>query len=78
MLRQLNIMIHRLEQDGYVSGSESVQVVFLYCLYLHHIELPFNIKRGLGIQFTGKLERCGRDRKVDGFTTTCANNAYHH
>jgi hypothetical protein len=47
LLRQLNIMIHRLEQDGYLGGSESVQVVFLYCLYLHHIELPFNIKRGL-------------------------------
>jgi hypothetical protein len=42
-LRQLNIMIHRLEQDGYLGGSESVQVVFLY---LHHIELPFNIKKG--------------------------------
>jgi hypothetical protein len=47
-------MINRLQQDGYLGGSESVQVVFLYCLYLHHIELPFNIKRGLGIPFTGK------------------------
>ena len=50
-LRQLSITIHRLEQDGYLGGSESV---FLYCLYLHHIELPFNIKRGLGIPFTGR------------------------
>ena len=42
-----SLMINRLQQDGYLGGSKSVQVVFLYCLYLHHIELPFNIKRGL-------------------------------
>ena len=47
LLRQLNIMIHRLEQDGFLGGSESVQIVFLYCSYIYITSNFHLISRGV-------------------------------
>ena len=53
----------------------------MYILILYMIEIEFSTLLSLkGLLIIGQFfsDRCGIDRMVVGFTTTCAISAYHH